>query len=85
MLARYFAPLETYLTTSMFRTLELQAPLQTLMDNPHWGEKIPYFAQADWSLMKKVVLVLQDFHDTTEALSSRSASIAEVESSLSSS
>ena len=66
------------MTTSVFRTLELQAPLQALMDDPHWVEKIPFFTLTDWSLMRKVVLVLQDFHDATEALSSRSASIAEV-------
>ena len=65
----------------MFRNLELQDALQSLMNDPLWVDKIPFFTQPDWTLMKRLVLVLQDFHDATEALSSRSASIAEVSSS----
>ena len=65
---------------SPYRMLELEDALQSLMEDPHWSEKIASFTVHDWSLLKKLVSVLKDFNDATEALSSRSASIAEVSS-----
>jgi hypothetical protein len=48
------------------------------MELEQFEEKLPHIATAGWTLMKKLCIVLSDFAEATEALSSRSASIAEV-------
>ena len=49
-----------------------------MMDDPLWEDRIVTLRNQDFALMEKVVGVLKDFFDATEALSHRSASIAEV-------
>jgi len=66
------------------RFLELQQPIQQVILDDRWSETVPFITTAAWSLMRKLVRVLEDFDEATEALSNRSASIAEVPSTLSS-
>ena len=62
----------------VFRALELRPALQHIMADPAWEAKISQIPDRTFVLMEKVVGTLKDFFDATEALSSRSASIAEV-------
>jgi hypothetical protein len=62
------------------RFLALQEPIQEVIMDDRWAEKVPFITTAAWTLMKKLVKVLEDFDEATKALSSRSASIAEVSS-----
>ncbi len=48
------------------------------MADPTWEAKISQISCLTFVLMERVVRTLRDFFDATEALSSRSASVAEV-------
>jgi hypothetical protein len=48
------------------------------MADPAWEAKISQIDDRTFVLMERVVRTLKDFFDATEALSSRSASVAEV-------
>ena len=72
----------TYMMLKWF--LELQGPIQQVIVDERWVEKVPFITTAAWTLMGKLVRVLEDFDEATKALSSRSASIAEVPSTFSS-
>ena len=54
--------------------------MESLAEDPQWQDRVPTFTTNDWNLLERVINVLRDFYDGTEALSHRSASIAEVNS-----
>ena len=55
-----------------------EAALQHIMADPAWEAKISQIYDRTFVLMERVVRTLRDFFDATEALSSRSASVAKV-------